>query len=147
MLLGDRAFCSFSHLALLAAMSVDAVFRMHQKQTIDFTPGRPHRGKQTKTSIRGIPTSRFVRRLGDEDQIVEWTKPAHRPVWMTDAQFLAATRGTASKGTAVPNHGQRNAHPSGDDRHHAAGSDAISQAARLSGFTNFDGNRRPISAT
>jgi hypothetical protein len=87
-LLGDRAFCSFGHLVLLAAMSVDAVFRMHQRQIVNFTPDRPCRRKSKKKKYqRGIPTSRFVKKLGQEDQIVEWTKPANRPVWMTDEQF------------------------------------------------------------
>jgi hypothetical protein len=88
-LLGDRAFCSFNHLALLAGMSVDAVFRMHQKQIVNFTPGRPHRGKSKKKCTRGMPSSRFVRKLGEDDQIVEWTRPDQRPAWMTEAQFLA----------------------------------------------------------
>lgn len=87
-LLGDRAFCSFGHLVLLAAMSVDAVFRMHQRQIVDFTPDRPCRGKSKKKKYkRGIPTSHFVKKLGQEDQIVEWKKPANRPIWMTDEQF------------------------------------------------------------
>jgi Transposase DDE domain len=86
-LLGDRAFCSFGHLVLLAAMSVDAVFRIHQRQIVDFTPGRPCRGKQKKKYKRGIPNSRFVKKLGANDQIVEWKRPANRPVWMTDTQF------------------------------------------------------------
>ena len=87
-LLGDRAFCSFGHLVLLMAMSVDAVFRMHQAQIVDFTPGRPCRGKSRKKKYqRGIPSSRFVKKLGVEDQIVEWKKPTNRPVWMTDEQF------------------------------------------------------------
>jgi hypothetical protein len=88
-LLGDRAFCSFGHLVLLAALSVDAVFRMHQRQIVDFTPGRPCRGKSKKKYQRGMPSSRFVKRLGVDDQIVEWKKPANRPVWMTDGQFAS----------------------------------------------------------
>jgi hypothetical protein len=90
-LLGDRAFCSFGHLALLAAMSVDAVFRMHQRQIVDFTPGRPCRQKHGKKKRyrRGMPNSRFVKKLGEEDQIVEWKRPDNRPVWMSDEQFAA----------------------------------------------------------
>lgn len=90
-LLGDRAFCSFGHLALLAAMGMDAVFRMHQRQIVDFTPGRPCRGsaRGKKEYQRGIPTSRFIRKLGPEDQIVQWNRPANRPAWMSDAQFAS----------------------------------------------------------
>src|SRR5258708_5354687 len=47
-LLADRAFCSFAHLVMLAAMSLDAVFRMHQRQIVDLTPGRARRGKSRK---------------------------------------------------------------------------------------------------
>jgi hypothetical protein len=93
-LLGDRAFCSFGHLVLLVAMSVDAVFRIHQRQIVDFTPGRACRGKSKKKKYkRGIPSSRFVKKLGAEDQIVEWKKPANRPVWMTDEQFASQPDG------------------------------------------------------
>jgi len=90
-LLGDRAFCSFAHLVLLAAMSVDAVFRTHQAQIIDFTTGRPHRrkGKNAKHYQKGLPTSRFIRRLGEEDQIVEWFRPINTPVWMSKADYAA----------------------------------------------------------
>jgi hypothetical protein len=92
-LLGDRAFCSFAHLVLLVAMSVDAVFRTHQAQIIDFTPNRPHRrrkgGKNSKHYQKGVPTSRFVRRLGEEDQIVQWSRPVNRPVWMSKIEYAA----------------------------------------------------------
>jgi hypothetical protein len=88
-LLADRAFCSFAHLAMLAAMSVDAVFRMHQRQIVDFTPGRAHRKKSKRKRQRGMPASRFVRKLGTEDQIVQWVKPQEQPDWMSDAQFAA----------------------------------------------------------
>jgi len=88
-LLGDRAFCSFCHLCLLAKQSVDAVFRMHQRQIVDFTPDRPCRGKSKKNKKykRGMPNSRFVEKLGVMDQIVEWARPLARPVWMTAAKF------------------------------------------------------------
>jgi hypothetical protein len=88
-LLADRAFCSFAHLALLAAISADAVFRLHQRQVVDFTAGRAPRGKCGKRYRRGVPASRFVRRLGDEDQIVDWVAPERRPTWMSEAQFTA----------------------------------------------------------
>jgi hypothetical protein len=88
-LLGDRAFCSFAHLWLLGKMSVDAVFRMHQRQIVDFTPHRRQRRKSDqKKRRRGVPTSRFVKKLGQQDQLVEWALPQHRPVWMGMAEFL-----------------------------------------------------------
>lgn len=86
-LLADRGFCSFSHLFLLGKMGVDAVFRVHQRQVVDFTPHRPSRTKKGKRYEGGVPSSRFVRKLGHEDQLVEWVKPASKPVWMSQAQF------------------------------------------------------------
>lgn len=89
-LLADRGFCSFWHLAMLAQSSVNAVFRAHQRQIIDFTPNRPHRrhkGKKYKRDRKATPTSRYVRRLGPEDQLVQWVRPARKPDWMTAAQF------------------------------------------------------------
>jgi hypothetical protein len=100
-LLADRGFCSFWHLAMIAAgPSVNAVFRMHQRQIVDFTPGRPHRtgkrkrgkrdkrrGGERRRGGRGLPTSRYVRRLGREDQLVEWARPEARPAWMDGATY------------------------------------------------------------
>ena len=92
-LLADRGFCSFAHLALLSLFPVDAVFRMHQRQIVDFTPHRPHRGNAGKKRRRGMPTSRYVRKLGAEDHIVQWVKPTQRPRWM-DAAIYAALPAT-----------------------------------------------------
>jgi hypothetical protein len=85
-LLADRGFCSFMNLAMLLKHSVDAVFRMNYRQIVDFTPNRPHRTKRGKFAKRGMPASRFVRRLGYEDQIVEWPRPK-RPYWMSEAEY------------------------------------------------------------
>jgi hypothetical protein len=85
-LLADRGLCSFMHVAMLLKSSVDAVFRMHQRQIADFTPNRPHREKGRKFSKRGMPNSRFVRRLGHEDQVVEWPRP-NKPDWMSEADY------------------------------------------------------------
>ena len=79
MLVGDRGFCSFAHLALLLGRGVHAVFRVHQKQIVDFTPGRPHAGRRDKKASAGRPRSRWLRSLGALDQVVEWFKPASRP--------------------------------------------------------------------
>ena len=82
-LVGDRGFCSFAHLSLLLAPAAHAVFRIHQKQIVDFTPGRPHASPRDKKAPAGRPRSRWLRSLGVLDQVVEWIKPASRPVWMT----------------------------------------------------------------
>lgn len=88
--LGDRGFCSFAHLATLLARGVDAVFRLHQKQLVDFTPGRAHarKGDRPVDSL-GVPRSRWVRSNGEQDQEVVWFKPDRKPKWMSDEEFAA----------------------------------------------------------
>src|SRR4051812_721155 len=88
-LLGDRGFCSFAHLALLAARGVQGVFRVHQRQIVDFTPHRAQAGSRRKGLPTGLPRSRWLRALGLTDQVVAWIKPAERPDWMTAEQSAA----------------------------------------------------------
>lgn len=89
-LVADRGFCSYAHFALLLQGGVHAVMRMHQKMLVNFTPRRPHavrlHGKRSKGE-KGLPTSRWLRTLGYEDQVVMWTKPVSCPKWMTADQF------------------------------------------------------------
>lgn len=93
-LLADRAFCSFAHLALLVSAGIHGIFRAHQRLIVDFTPGRPHflsgsaRGRHKRT-----PRSRWIAQLGPMDQIVEWFRPVERPAWMSAETFavLSAT--------------------------------------------------------
>ncbi|HTX39619.1 MAG TPA: IS4 family transposase [Bryobacteraceae bacterium] len=81
LLVGDRGFCSYGHLALLRLRGVAACFRMHQRQIVSFRPGRKRRGRRQ----RGKPASTFLKRLGRQDQLVRWHKPLRRfkPRWMT----------------------------------------------------------------
>lgn len=88
-LVGDRGFCSFPHLALLVGRGVHAVFRVHQKQIVDFTPGRPYASARDKKATAGRPRSRWLRALGASDQVVEWFKPAYCPSWMTAEMFAS----------------------------------------------------------
>jgi hypothetical protein len=80
--LGDRGFCSYAHLALLTQRGLHAVFRIHQKQIVDFTPGRP-RAKQGSKDLPGLPRSRWVLAQGESDQIVIWFKPKRKASWMS----------------------------------------------------------------
>lgn len=57
-LLGDRAFCSFVHVALLDACGVLACFHLHQRR-------KAHRGERRQ----------------------RWAKPRKAPAWMGAAQF------------------------------------------------------------
>lgn len=82
LLIGDRAFCSYVHLILLKARGVFGLFRVHQRQNVSFRRGRRH-------GALGQPTSRFIRKLGRQDQLVEWVKPKLRPKWMKKKQFDA----------------------------------------------------------
>lgn len=91
-LVGDRGFCSFAHLALLAARGLFGVFRVHQKQIVDFRPHRRTASKRSrKRKQRGLPSSRWRKRLGRHDQLVAYVKPQpkKRPVWLTAAAFAA----------------------------------------------------------
>ena len=101
-LLGDRAFCSYAHLALLFSRGIHGLFRAHQKQNIDFTPGRPYREQRQrsdrkkttgaangKTNDKGLPRSHWITKLGPMDQIVEWFRPVVVPSWMSADAFAA----------------------------------------------------------
>jgi Transposase DDE domain len=88
-LVADRGFCSFAHLAPLMARGVHAVFRLHQKQIVDFTPGRAHAAPGRKRGIKGMPRSRWIRACGTSDQVVEYFRPAERPDWMSESEYGA----------------------------------------------------------
>ncbi len=92
-LVGDRGFCSFAHLALLLERGIHGVFRIHQRQIVDFTPGRPHALPGVKGGTKGLPRSRWLRRLGVTDQVVEWFKPRKRPEWMSADAVRRVARG------------------------------------------------------
>lgn len=93
LLVGDRGFCSFVHLAMLFSRGVHGLFRIHQKTIVSFRPHRKHRAKYSKgKKVSGggkpMPRSRFVKRLGKHDQVVEWFKSAtSRPKWMDKEEF------------------------------------------------------------
>ena len=66
--LADRFFGSYWVIAALQARGVDVVVRLHQARKADFRRGR---------------------RLGREDHLVTWTKPAHVPAWMGRDEYRA----------------------------------------------------------
>lgn len=63
----DRAHCSYWLLAALRARGVDVAIRLHQSRHYDFSTGQ---------------------RLGHDDHVVEWTRPA-RPDWMDKPTYHA----------------------------------------------------------
>ena len=87
-LLGDRGLCSFAHFALLQKRQVHGVFRMHQRQIVDFTANRSY-NVAGKKALKGLPTSRWLRSLGLTDQVVEWFKPKERPQWLSAEEYAA----------------------------------------------------------
>jgi hypothetical protein len=87
-LLGDRAYGSYAHLALCLRRRIHGVFRAHQKQIIDFRPHRRHlTAQQRKQGQKGRPTSRWLKRLGKHDQLVEYFKPKKCPAWMSSEEY------------------------------------------------------------
>ena len=105
-MLADRGLCSYWHAAMLHVRGIYCVFRMHQRQIVDF---RPHRKQRKSKGGKGRPTSRWVRRLGKHDQIVEWIKPRTRPVWMSVRQFNAIPQTLLVREVRyrIPSKGQR----------------------------------------
>lgn len=61
----DRYYCSFFQLVLFLDRGADACLRMHQRRKYDFRKGK---------------------RLGKEDHIVTWVRPA-RPDWMDEETY------------------------------------------------------------
>jgi hypothetical protein len=88
-LVGDRAFGTFAHLAPLAGRGIHGLFRMSQRRVVDFAPDRPRPPRWNTPRLSGRSRSRWVRSLGPTDQVVEWSKPYVRPVWMTAEEFAA----------------------------------------------------------
>lgn len=85
LLVGDRGFCSYCHLALLGLRQVAGCFRLHQRQIVSFRTGRKIHTK----GQRGKPRSIFLKQLGQHDQLVRWRKPPQhqKPKWITADQY------------------------------------------------------------
>jgi hypothetical protein len=83
LLVGDRGFCSYVHLAMLQMRHVLGLFRMHQRRIVDFRRGR----RKYRKGQKGKAHSRYLKRLGRHDQLVQWLKPQQRPQWMTARQW------------------------------------------------------------
>ena len=85
-LVGDDAFGTYTHLALLLRGKLHGLFPVHHSRIVDFTPRRPH-CPEGKGAVAGMPRSRWIKSLGHDDQLVEWFKPKTRPRWMTPAAY------------------------------------------------------------
>lgn len=68
---------------LLVSRGLHGIFRAHQLLLLDFTPHRAHVPPKKKNPKRQ-PRSRWIKNLGQEDQLVEWYKPHSKvPAWLT----------------------------------------------------------------
>lgn len=89
-LIADRGFCSYAHLALLLRGGLHAVLRLHQKQLVNFRLGRMHSPPVGPyKNIQGLPKTRWIKWLGTLDQQVEYFKPQQKPVWLDAATYAA----------------------------------------------------------
>ena len=95
------------HLALLALRNLHALVRGHPRQIVDFRPGRKH--KTTPRGAKGLPTSRWLQRLGKRDQLVEYPKPAQKPDWIdqVDCDALPETLVVRELRIAIQQPGRR----------------------------------------
>ena len=84
LLIVDRAFESFVHLALLLGQGLHLLVPAHQKRQVDFRRKERRRGKKGRRIER-----QRVRRCGRCDQIVRWKKPVKSPGWMSPEQYAA----------------------------------------------------------
>lgn len=73
-LVADRGFCSFVHIALLQDRGTHAVFRLHQK--VDTRVRKKKRSMQSRVEV-----------LGEGDERVEWRRPKSPPKWMSREDF------------------------------------------------------------
>jgi len=93
LLVGDRGFCSFVHLSMLFSRGIHGLFRIHQRTIVSFHPHRKHQvngARRPKARGKPMPRSKFIKRLGKHDQIVQWFKSATtQPKWMKRRQFKA----------------------------------------------------------
>ncbi len=89
-LVADRGFCSYAHIAQLFRKGIDSVFRIGSRVIVDFTPGRPHTLRTNgKRAQKGMPRSRWIRSLGKKDQVVCWRKPVKKPDHLSTEYWLS----------------------------------------------------------
>jgi hypothetical protein len=93
-LIADRAFESFTHLAMLISAGIHAILPVHQRRKIDFRSKRRRMSRHQRTSRRGgrrppLYDRQVLRQCGRRDRIVRWRKPANKPRWMERRAFDA----------------------------------------------------------
>jgi hypothetical protein len=69
-LVADRGFCSYTHVAQLQRRGAYGLFRLRASHSVDFRPERP-------PAARGRLSCRRLARCGPGDQLVLWRRPAY----------------------------------------------------------------------
>jgi hypothetical protein len=85
-LIGDDTFSGYAHLALLLQQGLHGLFPVHHRRIVDFKKQRPH-CRECDANAKGMPTSRWIKSLGKEDQLVEYFKGVQKPQWMAQSQW------------------------------------------------------------
>jgi len=91
-LIGDDAFSSYVHLALLVRSNLHGLFPVHHRRIVDFAEGRAHTiDGNDDTDAAGAPRSRWIKSLGTDDQLVEYVKPVSSkpPAWISRSDYDA----------------------------------------------------------
>lgn len=86
---GDRAFGVFTHMAMLKELGLQGVCRINQNTVVSFKVNRRSAGELPKRKRKGHPRSEYVQKLGHLDQVVRYFKPRKRPVSLTADQYDA----------------------------------------------------------
>jgi hypothetical protein len=89
-LVGDTAFASYAHLALLSRQKLHGVFRRHQRQLASFRQDRRLAGKLPQGTKATHAKSRLIRKLGRFDQVVEYGRANYsQPHWISAEDWRA----------------------------------------------------------
>ena len=86
-LVGDRAFCSYVHLAMLSEAGTHGVFRMSASRHMPF-PAKTGEGERHSHDQHRCQEPRLVTMISQDDQVVEIVKPRNRPKHI-DAETFA----------------------------------------------------------
>lgn len=85
-LLGDRAYCSFAHYALLLRDQKHAVTRAHQSRVIRFQSCPGAARSKSKAYPQGY-SAQWLEKLGHKDQLAQWNKPYVCPKWISLEEY------------------------------------------------------------
>jgi hypothetical protein len=85
-LVGDRAFCSYAHLALLLSRGLHGVFRQHPRSKVNFRKFATGK-KRPQTPRSRRPSWQVVKKLARFDEWVDFAKPKRCPDWMSPQQY------------------------------------------------------------